>query len=365
MNTDAKDISTWECHAGDVAFEVSAPRAWAETQRTRLAEFLSAPSRQLALPRFSLVVHTDDISFQGRMRSIARRCAVSRIEPVPGVAVLEVKDGDGGRSYVLEGDALEHHPGAYAVTVRDRHIDLFLHSESAQRHEYPLRLIREAMMRTYEDASGVIFHAAAADVNGDGVMVCGPRTAGKTTTLACLLRRPDAALLSNDRVIVHNDRLVAVPLPVPTGHGTAQAFPQLGRLRISPMHATFGSTDKYAFTALEFATAFGAGLAPATTLRLVVVPRLTDTAEPPRARRLPVHEARAVLAANCFTPRDEFWVRPWLVPRARTDVELRHHAVSVVEQLAASVPCFELGFGVRNPIGHMEQALAEILGSIR
>src|SRR5436190_23452734 len=84
------------------------------------------------------------------------------------------------------------------------------------------------MLRTYEDKGRVIFHAAGVDVGGVGVMICGPRGAGKTTTTAALLRSTGASLLSNDRLIAHRgDRLVAVPLPVPTARGTIEAFPEL------------------------------------------------------------------------------------------------------------------------------------------
>lgn len=63
------------------------------------------------------------------------------------------------------------------------------------------------MLRSHENHGEIIFHAAA-DLHGTGVMVCGPWGAGKTTTLACLLRA-GGMLLPNDRVILHGrERLV-------------------------------------------------------------------------------------------------------------------------------------------------------------
>jgi predicted ATPase len=192
------------------------------------------------------------------------------------------------------------------------------------------------MLRTYEDAGGVIFHAAGVDVGRAAVMICGPRGAGKTTVTAALLRSPGAGLLSNDRLVAYQgDHVVAVPLPVPTARGTIQAFPELERLVRHPavggieldrMPADFGSMVKHAFTARQFAEAFGARLISRSTLRLIVVPRLVDTNEPAHARRLSVAEARRIIAANCFTPRDEFWVRPWVVPHRRTDEQLGNRA---------------------------------------
>jgi hypothetical protein len=233
------------------------------------------------------------------------------------------------RCYVIAVDEVEHQAGAYAVAAQDRHIDLFTHSSTMRPHRYPIRLIREAMLRTYEDAGGVIFHAAGVDVEGAGVMVCGPRGAGKTTITAALLRATGAALLSNDRLIAHHGgHLVAVPLPVPTARGTIEAFPELEHVvrrataeaaELGMMPAEFGSTVKHAFTARQFSQAFRADMVSASALRLVVVPQLTDTREPARLRHLSAAKARPVIARNCFTPRDEFWVRPWLIPRQRED----------------------------------------------
>jgi hypothetical protein len=217
----------------------------------------------------------------------------------------------GSRCYVIATDNVEHQPGAYAVAAQGHHIDLFTHTSTVRPHRYPIRLVREAMLRTYEDAGGVIFHAAGVDVGGTGVMICGPRGAGKTTVTAALLRLPGAALLSNDRLIAYQgDHVVAVPLPVPTARGTIEAFPELEHLvrrttakgvDLDRMPADFGSTVKHAFTARQFAEAFGAGLISRSGLRLVVVSRLADTGEPAGARRLSEAQARQVVAANCFT----------------------------------------------------------------
>ncbi|GDY29751.1 hypothetical protein [Gandjariella thermophila] len=222
-------LSDWECHAGDVVFGVSAPETWAKVQRARLAEFLISPPGELDLGRFTLTVHVDDLAFRRVMREVVQHTTVGHVEPIPGLVLLEAHQSSGRRCYVVAVDSLEHQAGAYAVAASGPSIELFLHSASARGHRYPLRLIREAMLRTYEDAGGTIFHAAGVDVGGTGVMICGPRAAGKTTTLAFLLRSMDTALLSNDRLIVLGNRMVAVPLPVPTALGTARHSPSYGR----------------------------------------------------------------------------------------------------------------------------------------
>jgi hypothetical protein len=369
------ELSTGDFHAGDVAFAITAPSAWLSAQRAYLSDFLTTPPGELDLAAFSIRVHTDDAAFRQIAETITRSSTTSSVEPVPGLLMQEARHRTGRRCYVIATDNVEHQPGAYAVAVHGHDIDLFTHTGTARPHRYPIRLVREAMLRTYEDAGGVIFHAAGVDVGDAAVMVCGPRGAGKTTVTAALLRSPGAALLSNDRLVAYQgDHMVAVPLPVPTARGTIQAFPELERLvrratvtgvELDEMPADFGSMVKHAFTARQFAEAFGARLISRSTLRLVVVPRLTDTDEPAHARHLSVPEARQVVAANCFTPRDEFWVRPWLVPRQSTDEQLSRQASAAIEYIAASVPCIEVSFGVRNPVSDLARVLEQATGGVR
>ena len=360
----SRELSTWDCHAGDVAFTIAAPSEWLSAQRAYLSGFLTTPPGELALAPFNIRVHTDDAAFRQVAETITRSPNTGTVEPVPGLLMQEARQATGRRCYVIATDGVQGHD-----------IDLFTHSGTARPHRYPIRLVREAMLRTYEDAGGVIFHAAGVDVGGAAVMVCGPRGAGKTTMTAGLLRLSGAGLLSNDRLVPYQgDHVVAVPLPVPTGRGTIQAFPELERLvrretadgsALDRMPADFGSTAKHAFTARQFAEAFGGRLIARSTPGLVVVPRLADTDEPARARRLPVAQARRIIAANCFTPRDEFWVRPWLVPRRRTDEQLDDQASAAIEYLAATVPCIEVSFGVRNPVSDLARTLENLMGGVR
>ena len=112
---------------------------------------------------------------------------------------------------------------------RGDRVDLHV-ADPARGPRHVLRVIRELMLRAYEDAGAVVFHAAGVDVDGGTVMICGPRGAGKTTAAAALLHQfgPRARLLSNDRLLAcDGHQVVAVPLPVPVARGTLDAFPAL------------------------------------------------------------------------------------------------------------------------------------------
>lgn len=368
-------LDTWDCHAGDVAFAVTAPSRWLPIQREYLSGFVTTPPGELDLGGFSIQVHTDETEFRQIVTTVTSSPVICQVEPVPGLVMLEAQQPAGRRCYVIATDDVEHQTGAYAVAAQEQHIDLFAHSGTSRPHRYPIRLMREAMLRTYEDAGGVIFHAAGVDAGGAGIMVTGRRGAGKTTITAALLCSVGMALLSNDRLIAHHGKhLVAVPLPVPAARGTIEAFPELKHAaesrmaeaaELARMPAEFGTTVKHAFTARQFAQAFNAGLVPKSMLRLVVVPDLTDTSEPVRVRHLSAAQARQVIMENCFTPQDEFWIQPWLVPRQKPDELLQDQANAAVGHIAATTTCVEVGFGVRAPVSGLVRTLQSLIEGIR
>ena len=372
----AGDPAMWSVHVGEVGFDISAPAQWTPTQCDYLSHYLTGPLNTGELARFSLRVHllaSDDGARAPFLESVLDRARpVRQLCPIPGVRMLETLEGSGWRRYEVIGDELERRPGAFAARARDGELELFIPEGADKAHSYPLRLIREAMMRTHENHGGVIVHAAGCDVAGLGVMICGPRSAGKTTTLTALLSATAGGLLSNDRIILDpgGQRMLSVPLPVPIARGTIDANPRLrhamaGLSRPQPALHTlprqFGTSVKAEFSAREYATALGGHLSPAARLGLIIVPRLADTDEPARLRRLPEAGTRAHLQRSCFTPLDEFWREPWLVPRTRTPETLTRAAHALLDRLAQTVPAVEVSFGVRNPADHLARALTTII----
>jgi len=367
-------LSSWRCHAGDVSFIMTAADDWLRAQREHLAQYLPPPPGELELEPVGIRVHTDDRLFREVEAAIAASPSVRRIEPVPGVVMLEARRDDGGRAYSIAEDAVEGLPGAYAVTAEGRQIGLYLHSRTGRPHRYPIRIIREAMLRTYEDAGGIVFHAAGVDIGGAGVLICGPGGAGKTTVASALLRHPDTTLLSGDRVIIIADqRMVAVPLPIRAAAGTISAFTELRAIAgaevaaqagTSQPHATFGTSIKRAYTPSQFAGAFRSGVGSASALRLVIMPELMDAAEPASLEWLRGARALPAIAGSCFTPRDEFWTTPWLIPRHTPDSTLRLRADAAVGVITAKVPCARIRFGVRGSFSGLEDALKAAIEDI-
>lgn len=251
MTSPHQDRVRWRCQAGDVGVTLSASQEWAHVQRRHLGEYLPPPEGGHSVDEFTLDVHTDG-ELLHEMTDAASRGPANLIETIPGLALRCVEQAGRWQCFTVASDALEGRPGAWAARARGTELELFLRDESTLAHRYPLRLIREAMLRSHENHGGIVFHAGAVDLHGTGVLVCGPRAAGKTTTLACLLRA-GGVLLSNDRVILHGgQRLVAVPLPVPVARGTLDSFPELAD-SVEPsasgaLPASFGTPHKVALS---------------------------------------------------------------------------------------------------------------------
>jgi len=362
-------------HAGDVAVTVTAREQ--ERVRRYLAGYLAGPAETHELPAYQIALHAGAAE-PTRAAAHAGALPTTRVEPVPGVVLSAASTPGGRRVFTVDKDLLENRPRSWAAAIMGSCIDLHV-ADPAHGPRHVLRLIRELMLRSYEDIGAVVFHAAAVEIDGGTVMICGPRGAGKTTTAAALMHQfgPRARLLSNDRVLSCDDlQVVGVPLPVPVAGGTLDAFPVLrdavpvvqrerpGEPALDRIPLQFGTSRKIAFPARTFAAAFGSGLAAAGRLSAIVFPSLTDDDSPVSIRHAASAETHAVLSGCCFTPADEFW-RPWLVPRSRDDAELAASAARRCAELAASVPCIAVSSGIGQSPARLGDALATATGAVR
>lgn len=66
-----------------------------------------------------------------------------------------------------------------------------------------LRLVRELAGGSFPRRSLLTVHASALALGDQGVLICGPKRAGKTTLLTHLLRRAGARYIANDRSLLH------------------------------------------------------------------------------------------------------------------------------------------------------------------
>jgi len=140
----------------------------------------------------------------------------------------------------------ENESGVFYLRSPDRSVFLVLAEQA--RHSVRgavMRAVRELAMngvRARDD--GLVLHGAAAIVGGRGVVIAGPRRAGKTTTLVSLLRNDGAEYMSNDRVVLRLDgdgvRITGLPTYASVRDGTLRLFPDvLRRLFDSGFHARY------------------------------------------------------------------------------------------------------------------------------
>ncbi len=93
-----------------------------------------------------------------------------------------------------------------------------------------MRVVRELATNREQRAGGVLVHASAFAVGGRGVIVGGPKQAGKTTFLVHALRADSVEYVSNDRVLVlpgATPRARGVPAIVALRRDMLDLFPAL------------------------------------------------------------------------------------------------------------------------------------------
>jgi hypothetical protein len=142
-----------------------------------------------------------------------------------------------------------------------------------------MRVVRELSMNRAQRRGGLLLHAAAMAIGDRGIVITGPKGAGKTSLLIHALRARSARYVSNDRVVVP-----AAGRPSATGVPTIVAL-RRGTLDLFPSLAARAAASGYAYRlTLEEALAAGArpadprgkpdSLSPAQLCRLLDVPAL-------------------------------------------------------------------------------------------
>ncbi|MFV1988900.1 MAG: hypothetical protein ACC682_16630 [Gemmatimonadota bacterium] len=136
--------------------------------------------------------------------------------------------------------------GVFYLRSPDRSVFLVLakHTRHSVRGAV-MRAVRElAMNAARAQGDGLILHGAAVSVGGQGVVIAGPKHAGKTTTLVSLLRNEGAEYVSNDRVVLQSNgdgvRITGLPTFASVRDGTLGLFPDVRRrLLDAGFHARF------------------------------------------------------------------------------------------------------------------------------
>lgn len=171
----------------------------------------------------------------------------------------------------------------FEVTYATRAVTLWTEPGNADGRIALMRILRELGINRAQRRGGLLLHAAAMAVGDRGIVITGPKGAGKTSLLIHALRAGSARYVSNDRVVVPAaaSRPVAtgVPTIVALRRGTLDLFPSLAA-RVAASGYAYRLTQEEAVAAgLRSADARGKpdSLSPAQLCRLLDVPPLACT----------------------------------------------------------------------------------------
>lgn len=230
-------------------------------------------------------------------------------------------------------------------------LSVLLNPGAERSERYAMRVVREVVLRCAENRGWTSFHAAAASLDDQGVLIAAPSGAGKTTVLTALAAHHRADLIASDRALVtaDADEVAGVPISVRIGGGTLSAVTaREGLPNPHTLPDAFGSTRKAALAPREFVRAFSSRVQETAPLRLVVIPQLCDEDRKLCSRILGAAQARTSLTSVCCTPDDEDWLEPWFAVRTRPVDDLARRAASAVESLIATVPVLAITAGVHS-----------------
>lgn len=208
----------------------------------------------------------------------------------------------------------------YSVDQGNAEIRL-LTAESGKRSRFPLmRVVRELAMNHSHRTRSLVIHGSAFVVGGRGVIIAGPKRAGKTTLLIHALHQGTAEYGSNDRVVVNFEKegptLRGMPTIVALRQGTLDMFPHLashlpvGSFRYldsrsetsqsSPPRIPPGKDSRFNLSPWQFCELLQVGSRAQAQAQALLFPRVTGEAGTAEFEQLSAEDAAMRLSQSLF-----------------------------------------------------------------
>jgi len=254
----------------------------------------------------------------------ARHAALCTRGPAPDVERMAC--------FAFDGRVVAHPrwSGSPGLTVFDEEFHVFYVADGPGRVEIVadgtrpwarvalFRVLREVVTTACHGADRLMVHAAGLVADGRGVILVGPKRAGKTSLLAHALTHPDVRFLANDRAVVADGGDTPVVRGMPT---IVRVRADMARFFPGPFRACSRDPDQACWSRAEararqprempgeapvvlspaqFVTLFGVEQATVAPLRVVVFPRVSAEAAGLDVRALAPDEAAARLHASLF-----------------------------------------------------------------
>jgi hypothetical protein len=171
----------------------------------------------------------------------------------------------------------------YRIDRRRGHVRVLASGRSSLTRVATMRVVRELAMTAVPGGGGLLLHGAALAIGHRGIVLAGPRRAGKTTLLLHALQAQGAAFVANDRVLARvSGRRVGLrgmPTVVTVRAETLAMFPAItARVRDGGYwHArTLLECDRTVERRLALSADGAATLTPAQLCRVTRVPPLAE-----------------------------------------------------------------------------------------
>ena len=252
----------------------------------------------------------------------------------------------------------------YEVAGHPRTITILSVSGNLKGRTALMRVVRELATNHAQCAGGLLLHASAFAAGGRGVIVGGPKEAGKTTALIHALHATAVEYVSNDRILIPPGpalRARGVPTIVKLRHGTFDLFPALAeRVAATGYHHRLTideAAGRPAFAANELVDA--PRLSPAQLCRLLAVsaraeceiaalvfPKVTGEPGVFTLRRLSPQETAARLEGAFFGVRPGRWTSDVFTLADEPPPPDRAALTARARALADRVPGFECRLGL-------------------
>jgi hypothetical protein len=230
-----------------------------------------------------------------------------------------------------------------------------------------MRVVRELAMNHAGAREGTILHAAAFLWNGRGVLIAGPKGAGKTSVLTYFLQQQTARFVANDRVLVQPARLRlrlrGIPTVVTLRKTTLEMFPAVRqrlegssfnpclRLREARLAllgpAASDNEGRLHLSPRQLLATTGSGMAGGGPLSLLIFPRVTPQRTGASLVPLPAESAAERIGAALFQAGSVDKRPTMFVARRSRDAAPGNGAAHFARALASCVPCFECRLGRR------------------
>ena len=228
-----------------------------------------------------------------------------------------------------------------------------------------MRVVREFAMSFSRGSDSIVIHGAAFTAGDDGILIAGPKRAGKTSLLIHCLQVAGRQFISNDRVVVNiggrEPALHGMPTLVTVRDQTLNFFPQFERtllenhydyrLTIEELRQNgfYGqrkrSGNPLDITPAQFCALLGIGMRGQSPLRMLLFPKISETTPGIELRKLSSPDAAERLSTSLFGSYpsgriSEVFALP--SPDAYTD---QADLQSVCTALTNQVECFDCFLG--------------------